>query len=508
MSLSRIVEHHADRLADRPALGFGAELLTYAALDERARRTAGALAGLGVARDDVVAVLLHNSLEFVDVMLGADYLGAVFMPLNWRLAPPEVSYIVRHAGAVVLVSEPELERQIEPVRDELTCSLVRAGGAGGDGWLGLDEVRAAAEPVAGPERTEPDDLLRLMYTSGTTARPKGVMITHGNLDAKCLAHIAELGLGREDRGLVAGPLYHVGALDLTFTTLLYLGCYQRILRGFSAPDVLDAIERDRLSTVWLAPAMVKLVLDDESLPGRDLTSMRVIIDGGEKMPLPLIDRLLASFPGAWFADAYGLTETVSGDTFLNKGQERHKLGSVGKPVFNVDLRVVRADGREAAAGEEGEIVIRGPKVSVGYWRDPEETARAHRDGWFHTGDVGVFDEDGYLYVVDRLKDMIVSGGENVASLELERVLYEHAAVAEAAVVGRPHERWGEVPVAFVVLRDGAELDEDELLAFCRERLASFKTPKAVTFVEVLPRNPSGKVLKRELRELAAREVPA
>jgi acyl-CoA synthetase (AMP-forming)/AMP-acid ligase II len=491
MSLARVVEHHADRLGKSPALEFHGEVVTFAELAGRARRSAGGLASLGVRRGDVVAVLLYNSLDFVDVMLGADYLGAVFMPLNWRLAGPEVGYIVEHAGASVLVTEHLLEELAEGV----PCPVVRA-------------ETLAGEPVPGPALTRPDDLLRLMYTSGTTARPKGVMITHGNLDAKCLAHIAELGLGREDRGLVTGPLYHVGALDLTFTTLLYLGCYQRILRLFSAPHVLDAIEQDRLTTVWLAPAMIRLLLDDETLPGRDLTSMRLIIDGGEKMPLPLIDRLLAAFPGAWFADAYGMTETVSGDTFLNKGQERHKLGSVGKPVFNLDLRVLRDDGTEAAPGEAGEVVMRGPKVSVGYWRDPESTAGAHRDGWFHSGDVGVVDEDGYLYIVDRLKDMILSGGENVASLEVERVLYEHAAVAEAAVVGRPDERWGEVPVAFVVLHEGAALEAEELISFCRERLAGFKTPKGVTIIDQLPRNPSGKVLKRELRELATKEVPA
>lgn len=508
MSLSRIVEHHADRLSDAPALAYGEELLAYAQLAERARRTAGALKCLGVGRGDIVGALLHNSLDFVEVMLGADYLGAVFMPLNWRLAPAELAYIVGHAGASVLVSEAGFEPMIAPVRSQLTCAMVRTGTGADADWHGLDELRAAAQPVPSPESTQPGDLLRLMYTSGTTARPKGVMITHGNLDAKCLAHIAALGLGRDDRGLIVGPLYHVGALDLTFTTLLYLGCYQRILRTFDAAAALDAIERDRLSTVWLAPAMVKLILDDRSLAERDLSSMRVIVDGGEKMPLPLIDRVLRGFPGAWFADAYGLTETVSGDTFLNKGDEREKLGSVGKPVFNVDLRLLKHDGTEAAVGEEGEVVIRGPKVSVGYWRDPEATARAHRDGWFHTGDVGVVDEEGYLYIVDRLKDMILSGGENVASLEVERVLYSHPAVAEAAVVGRPHERWGEVPVAFVVLRDDADLDPDELLAFCAGQLAKFKTPKAVTFLDALPRNPSGKVLKRELRELAGEEVSA
>jgi acyl-CoA synthetase (AMP-forming)/AMP-acid ligase II len=507
MSLSRIIEHHADRLGDAPALGYDEQTISYGELGERARRAAGALRAAGVDRGDVVAALLHNSPRFVELMLGADHLGAVFMPLNWRLAPPELAYIVDHAATSVLVTEAELAPQLDPVASQLRCTVLTGGD--GDGRAGsLDEALANAAPIDTPTGTEPGELLRLMYTSGTTARPKGVMITHGNLDAKCLAHIAELGLGRADRGLIAGPLYHVGALDLTFTTLLYLGSYQRILRTFATGAALDAIERDRLTTVWLAPAMVKLILDDESLPGRDLDCMRVIIDGGEKMPLPLIERLLTAFPRAWFADAYGLTETLSGDTFLDKGSERHKLGSVGKPVFNVELRVVGGDGAELAAGEQGEIVIRGPKVSAGYWRDAEATARAHRDGWFHTGDVGLVDADGYLYIVDRLKDMIVSGGENVSSLEVERALYEHEAVGEAAVVGRPHERWGEVPVAFVALRDGADVDADELLAFCRERLASFKAPKAVTFVDALPRNPSGKVLKRGLRERAAKQVPA
>lgn len=508
MSLSRIVEHHADRLSDQPALAYGEQVVSFAQLAQRARRTAGALQDLGVSRGDAVGVLMHNSLELVDVMLGADYLGAVFMPLNWRLAPPEIAYIAGHSGASVLVSEAELEPLIEPVRAELDCALVQTGTAVGVGWRGLDELRASAQPIAAPAPTQPDDLLRLVYTSGTTARPKGVMLTHGNLDAKCLAHIAELGFSRADRGLIVGPLYHVGALDLTLTTLLYLGCYQRIVRKFDAAEMLDAIERDRISTVWLAPAMVKLVLDDPSLSERDLSSMRVIIDGGEKMPLPLIDRLLESFPGVWFSDAYGLTETLSGDTFLNKGKERDKLGSVGKPVFNIDLRLVKQDGTEAVVGEEGEITIRGPKVSVGYWRDPEATARAHREGWFHTGDVGILDEDGYLYIVDRLKDMILSGGENVASLEVERVLYSHAAVAEAAVVGRTDPRWGEIPVAFVVVRDDMNVESEELLDFCAQRLAKFKTPKAVTFVDELPRNPSGKVLKRQLRELAGKEGAA
>jgi acyl-CoA synthetase (AMP-forming)/AMP-acid ligase II len=227
--------------------------------------------------------------------------------------------------------------------------------------------------------------------------------------------------------------------------------------------------------------------------------VRVIINGGEKMPIPLLERVQRTFPSAWFADAYGLTETVSGDTFLDRDSLITKLGSVGRPCLFLELDIWDDEGQPVAAGERGEIVLRGPKVFKGYWKDPDATSAAFAGGWFHTGDIGVRDDDGYLFIVDRLKDMIVSGGENIASSEVERVLYEHEAVLEAAVVGRPDERWGEVPVAFVVLREAAAATADELLVHCSVQLAKFKRPKAITFLEALPRNPSGKVLKRELR---------
>jgi acyl-CoA synthetase (AMP-forming)/AMP-acid ligase II len=303
-----------------------------------------------------------------------------------------------------------------------------------------------------------------------------------------------------DRGLACGPLYHVGALDITATNMLYVGGSIHVLRKFDAAAVLDAIDRRGLTNVWLAPAMVNLILAEPSLADRDCTSIRLIADGGEKMPLPLIEKVLAAFPNAWFADAYGLTETVSGDTYLDKGKSVDKLGSVGKPVLFTDVSIQGLDDEPLAAGEVGEICLRGPKVFKGYWRDADATAKAIRGGWFHTGDLGHLDDDGYLFIVDRLKDMIVSGGENVASLEVERVVYEHPAVLEAAVVASPDERWNEVPVAYVVVREGETVSEDELSDFCAERLARFKTPKGFRFLDALPRNPSGKVLKRVLRE--------
>jgi len=328
------------------------------------------------------------------------------------------------------------------------------------------------------------------------------MITHANLAWKSLAHMVELGITSDDLGLACGPLYHVGALDLTTTTLIAAGATTIIHRAFDAGDVVDEIERSRVTTVWLAPAMVNAILGLPGIERRDLSSVRLLIDGGEKMPVPLIERLRKTFPSAWFADAYGLTETVSGDTFLDKANTLEKLGSVGRPCLYLEVDIWDEQGASLPAGARGEVVLRGPKVFKGYWRDPDATRAAFAGGWFHTGDVGIRDDDGYLYIVDRLKDMIVSGGENIASSEVERVLYEYGAVLEAAVVGRPDDRWGEVPVAHVVLRPDVTATADQLIEHCRRHLARFKVPKEVLFLDALPRNPSGKVLKRDLRQRA------
>jgi acyl-CoA synthetase (AMP-forming)/AMP-acid ligase II len=434
-------------------------------------------------------------------MFAVSRLGAVFMPINWRLAGDEVAYIASHAGARCVISEPELAPLAEATRPRLDGARFVAVGEASAGWTSFAALRDAGTPPP-IAAVDGDDLHRLMYTSGTTARPKGVMITYANLYWKNVAHVVEFGITGADKGLACGPLYHVGALDLTTTTVLYAGGTVEIHRKFEADQVLDAIEHRGITNVWLAPSMVNALLAHPTLDQRDLSGLRLIIDGGEKMPLPLIERLLQAFSSTWFADAYGLTETVSGDTFLDKRMMVNKLGSVGKPCLHLEVAIWNDDDRTVPADTLGEIVLRGPKVFKGYWKDPEATATAFRGGWFHTGDIGSLDADGFLYIVDRKKDMIISGGENIASPEVERVLYEHPAVLEASVVGRKDPRWGEVPVAFVVLRAGARAEADELIEYCRGRLARFKVPKAVTFIDALPRNPSGKVLKRVLRESA------
>jgi acyl-CoA synthetase (AMP-forming)/AMP-acid ligase II len=485
-----VLAHHATAHPDRALTIFEGETTTYGQMAERSAALAAGFAAHGIGRRDVVALLSHNCPEMLETIFAANHVGAIAMPINWRLAGPEVRYILEHSQAKALVTDDAMA----PLGDEAAA--------------GLDVLRARTTRLVelrDPARATvhapcgPDDLHRLMYTSGTTGRPKGVMLSHANLAWKNLAHLVEFGFTSDDLGLACGPLYHVGALDLTTTTLIAAGATVVVHRQFDAAAVVDELERSRVTTVWLAPAMVNAIMALPGVEQRDLSSVRVIVNGGEKMPIPLIERIQRTFPSAWFADAYGLTETVSGDTFLDRGSIIAKLGSVGRPCLHLELDVWDEEGRSVAPGEKGEIVLRGPKVFQGYWRDPEATERAFAGGWFHTGDIGVRDEEGYLWIVDRLKDMILSGGENIAGSEVERVLYEHPAVLEAAVVGQPDPRWGEVPVAFVVLREGAAATAEELVEHCRGQLAKFKVPKAVTFLEALPRNPSGKVLKRELR---------
>jgi acyl-CoA synthetase (AMP-forming)/AMP-acid ligase II len=495
-----VLAHHAARTPLKPMCTFEGETLIYAEMATRSAGLASGLQGQGIRRGDVVALLSYNCPEFLETIFAANYLGAVAMPINWRLAAPEVRYILEHAGAAALVCDESLLDLAEEATKDLPAPIARVSisQAARPGWSPLAGLRSSsAVPSAS---TEGEDVHRLMYTSGTTGRPKGVMITHANLAWKNLAHIIEFSVTSSDVGLACGPLYHVGALDLTTTTLIAAGATIVIHRAFDASDVVDEIERSGVTTVWLAPAMVNAIMALPGLEQRDLSSVRLIIGGGEKMPIPLIERLKRTFPSAWFADAYGLTETVSGDTFLDRDSTVTKLGSVGRPCLYLEVDIWDGDGRSLPAGQPGEIVLRGPKVFKGYWHDPEATATAFAGGWFHTGDIGLRDDDGYLYIVDRLKDMILSGGENIAGSEVERVLYEHDAILEAAVVGRPDERWGEVPIAFVVLRpDTTTTTSDELLAHCRHQLARFKVPKEIIFLDALPRNPSGKVLKRELR---------
>lgn len=503
MNWSCILKINAQKYPNKECLiGLG-KRYTYLQLEDRVNSLAQGFINLGLGKGDIIAILLHNCSEFLEVTFAANQIGAIWLPLNFRLAGEEFHYILENAGAKALITEPEFFPVISSIRERLQDLkfYLLLGFPIPEGWVSYDELiehNRGARPSHA--EVELDDLHRLMYTSGTTAHPKGVMITYGNLYWKNIGHLLTFGITEADRTLVVGPLYHVGGMDLPATGTLYAGGSLVILRRYDPVEVLKAIHHEKVTNLWLSPAMTNMLFQEPTFEKYDVSSVRFIIDGGEKMPLPLIRQFKEKFPSAWFADAYGLTETVSGDTFLAKDKMLEKIGSVGKPVPHLQVRIVDDTGKDMAPHELGEICLKGPKVFKGYWRNPEATAESLKNGWFHTGDIGTLDEEGYLYIVDRKKDMIISGGENIASPEVERVIYEVPAVLEAAVVGIPHPKWLEVPKAYVVLKPGTTLTAQEIIQHCTKKLAKFKVPKEIEFINQLPRTPSGKVLKRELRD--------
>jgi fatty-acyl-CoA synthase len=492
IALSAAVDFHARVSPDRLALIYGRERVSYAALAERLRAAAGLLAARGIVKGDIVGVLMKNSAAFIELALAASHIGAVLLPINFRLAAEEVGYILEHAGAKLLFVDEELLASA----GAFTATVSVDAAAQSDSRL----LARGTQPATHGAALVSGDLYRLMYTSGTTDRPKGVILSYENYYWKCLDHIVSLGLSASDRLLVVGPLYHVGAFDLPGLALLLTGGLLCVLRDFEPDVALELIQNERISGAWMAPVMLNRLL---ALPGReryDLSSLRWVIGGGERTPEERIREFSNLFRHGRYIDAYGLTESCSGDTFMEAGMEIAKIGSTGRAVPHVGIQIRDDAGQLLAPGEAGEICLRGPKITRGYWRDPQKTAASFFGDWFRTGDIGYLDQDGFLFLTDRKKDMIISGGENIASSEVERVIYRLAQVSEAAVVGLSDAQWGERVVAVIVLKAGAQLTPEELQRHCREHLAGFKVPRQLFLRESLPRNPSGKVLKRVLRE--------
>jgi fatty-acyl-CoA synthase len=492
VSLSASVAWWTRTAPQRTALLYGSQRINYGELMRRAAAGAGLLAARGIRPGDVVALLMKNSAAYVELALAVSHAGAVLLPINYRLAADEVHYIAGHAGAKLVFVDDELQASAAGIGQRIVL----------DAAAQADSSRLAAgcTPCEAPHASRPGDLFRLMYTSGTTDRPKGVMHSYENVAWKCLDHITALGLNRDDRLLVVGPLYHVGAFDLPGLALLLVGGTLAVMRDFDAADALALIDRERLTGAWMAPVMLNRCLACDGRERFDLASLRWVIGGGERTPEQRIRDFGSLFKAARYIDAYGLTETCSGDTLMEAGREIDKIGSTGRALAHVQIEIRDAQGGVLAAGESGEICLRGPKVTRGYWRDPDKTAASLFGDWFRTGDIGHLDDEGFLYLTDRKKDMIISGGENIASSEVERVLYQLPQVAEAVAVGLPDAQWGERVVAVVVLQPGAALTLEQLRAHCEGRLGGFKTPRQLVLRDTLPRNPSGKVLKRVLRD--------
>jgi fatty-acyl-CoA synthase len=490
INLSSFIAFHARRTPDRCALKYRGEDISYGSFDERIRKAGGWLVSRGIGVGDVVAVLMKNSTAFLELAFATSHIGAVFLPINYRLSADEVGYITDNSGARLLIADEEF-------------AAIAVGGAP---VVLLDEAaqsnatRLAPNVAPAPMSPRaPSDLMRLMYTSGTTDRPKGVMLTYENIYWKSADQTLVLGLNAETRLLVVGPLYHVGALDLPGIAVLWHGGMLSVHRNFEPEQALAAIEAEKLNAAWFAPVMTTAILTCSNRERYDVSSLLWAIGGGEKTPEARIRAFSQYFTNARYIDAYGLTETCGGDTFMEAGREIEKIGSTGRAIAHVEIEIRDDAGNPLAPGVNGEICLRGPKITRGYWKDPKKTAAAFFGDWFRSGDIGYLDSDGFLYLTDRKKDMIISGGENIASSEVERVIYELPQVREVAVIGLPDERWGEKPVAVVVVADGTALELPELTEHCRTRLAGFKVPKQLIIRDNLPRNPSGKVLKRVLR---------
>ncbi len=491
VAISSAVLKWARSHPDNLAMVFAEQRITYKTLASRIQHTAGILRDQGINKGDTVALLMKNSAAFVELMLAISHIGAVSLPINYRLSPDEVGYIVDHAGAKLLCIDAAFAGHAYGT-DILTISVAAQ-----------QDSRLIGNPTAtiqNPCDLESQDTFRLMYTSGTTDRPKGVVHSYNNYYWKCLDHICVLGLAKEDNLLITGPLYHVGAFDLPGMAMFLVGGSIVILPEFDPEQVLSAIQAERITGVWLAPIMLNRLLSYPQRNNYDTSSLKWAIGGGERTPVERIQAFQTLFSNGRYIDAYGLTETCSGDTMMEAGQELRKIGSAGRSLPHVCIEICDENGLPLPDGQIGEICVSGPKVTLGYWRDAERTQASFFGNRFRSGDMGYLDDEGYLFLVDRKKDMVLSGGENIASSEVERILYQIESVQEAAVIGVPDPTWGERVVAVVVLGDQQTLTMNDIQAHCQGKLAKFKIPKQLVLTDSLPRNPSGKVLKRVLRD--------
>ncbi|MGW2703802.1 o-succinylbenzoate--CoA ligase [Streptomyces sp. NPDC001340] len=485
----------ARKTPHRTALVHGDRSTDYRTLNTRTTRLARALRARGVRRGDRVAYLGPNHPAYLETLFAAGLLGAVFVPLNTRLAGPELAYQLADSGARVLVHAPA--RTALPDAPEVR-TYVEVGAA-------YEELLASADDEPIDEPVTPDDTCIIMYTSGTTGRPKGAMLTHGNLTWNAINVLVDTDLTADERALVSAPLFHTAGLNMLTLPVLLKGGTCVLVESFDPEATFDLVERHRITFMFGVPTMFDQIARHPRWPAADLSSLRILTCGGSPVPTPLIAAYQER--GLTFLQGYGMTEAAPGTLFLDAEHAVSKAGSAGVPHFFSDVRVVRPDLTPVDVGETGEVVVRGPHVMSGYWGLPEESAASFADGWFRSGDAARVDADGYVYIVDRMKDMIISGGENVYPAEIEDLLLAHPGIAECAVIGVPDDTWGEVPRAVVVPEAGVDLDPDEVLASLAGRLAKYKIPKSLVVADELPRTASGKLLKSRVRKHFGHRLP-
>ena len=501
--LGDLLHRSAVRYPDKLAIVDAAARWSYFEFDAVVNRVANGLAAAGLAQGDRLALLARNSWQVVALNFAAARLGVVLVPINFMLTAAEVAFILDHSGATGFVVEDALQAVGQQALDQgkgmkVLGTIVHSGSAPA-GWSDFAAWASYADQSEPPADVSDDDPLQLMYTSGTEARPKGVVLTARSLIAQYVSCIVDGGMTHDDVEVHALPLYHCAQLHCFLVPDLYLGATSIILPGADPEPLLATIAREGVTKLFAPPTVWISLLRSPSFDATDLSCLRKGYYGASAMPVQVLYEIQERLPEVRLWNFYGQTEMAPIATVLPPAEQLSHAGTAGRAVLNVETRVVDDDDRDVPPGHIGEIVHRSPQATSGYWKDDAKTADAFRGGWFHSGDLGVISESGHLRVVDRKKDMIKTGGENVASREVEEVIYQHADVAEVAVFGIAHPRWIEAVTAVVVPKAGTNLTQEALLAHCRQHLASFKTPKYVVLAEALPKNPSGKILKRELR---------
>jgi len=501
MNIGKILTLTTNKFPDRTAIIFENHRFTYQEFNWRANQFAHALLQLGLKKGEKVAALLFNSNQFAEVYFGTTKVGGVFAPINFRFASDEAQHVIRHSDARFFVFGDEFSDLVEKIR--LKLNKVKFFISVGNPPSGTFDYESLLDRSS---REEPGltlsekDLCQLMYTSGTTGRPKGVLITHRNV----LWNLVNALLGREEKegeiSLVIGPLYHTAALNNHFTIRVAMAGTSILLKRFEPKRVMEIIEKERVTVISGAPAVYHHLLALPDVERFDTRSVTKCTTGSSILPDETKERLLKLFPNAkGVYDVYGCTEASPNITILKAEDSLRKRECVGPPLPFLEVRIVDEQDRDLPTGEVGELICRGPNVMKGYYKDRKATQETLRGGWLRTGDLARMDEEGFIYIVDRKKDMIVSGGENIYPREIEEVLYHHPKIQDVAVIGVPDQLWGESVKAFIVLKRGESMKEEDVIEYCKSHLASYKKPKVVEFVEVLPRNPSGKVLKTELR---------
>jgi len=474
---------------------------TYADWNAQANQTANYLRSLGVANGDRIAVYAANCMAYLDIWMACGKIGAILQNLNWRLAVPEIESLIQNADPKVLVYSDDFISCIHQLRPNIP---------GVQHFIALNQQAQASDHRFSERETMPPTLIEprpdldwdspwvICYTGGTTGMPKGAILSHGNMTWNSINTVMSWGLDQDDVAILNSPLFHTGGLNVFTLPLIHVGGMSLLCAGFNADQVFDLLNSGEVTVFFGVPTMFVVMQNHPRWSDADFSHLKLVISGGAPCPMPVFERFWAK--GVDFKTGYGLTEAGPNTFWLPEADVRRKPGAVGFPLMHVDVKLVRPDGSICATGEPGELLIRGPHVTPGYWNNPEATDRAIINGWLHTGDLALCDEEGYYTIVGRIKDMIISGGENVYPAEVESVMYRHSAIKEAALIGVPDDVWGEVGRAIVVKEPGHRLTEDELLDFLRSYLARYKVPKSVIFVDELPKTGAGKIDKKALAE--------